>query len=173
MCSSLVPAESGKPNQLTTPIDLIMTAPEETVTVVDPRHPLFGRTLPCLGIANSSHRGRCCIVWLRPSVERHVPVEATSLEYDPTSLYPLPISVESLRQFLQEYPLAIGGHKGEPADDAETACDPSPAAGGCSPSKDPAQPCLENAHPGATSSRAPGARHHVSRMPRAQRGEKS
>jgi hypothetical protein len=76
-------------DQLTTPIDLIMSAPEETVTVVDPRHPLFGRTLPCLGIANSSHRGRCCIVWIRPTVERHVPIEATHLEYDPATLYPL------------------------------------------------------------------------------------
>src|SRR5260370_31999057 len=43
----------GNLDQLTTPIDLIMSPPEETVTVVDPRHPLFGRTLPCVGIANS------------------------------------------------------------------------------------------------------------------------
>src|SRR5215467_6506762 len=95
----------GTPNQLTTPIDLIMSAPEETVTIVDPRHPLFGRTLPCVGIANSSHRGRCCIVWIRPTVERHVPVAATDLEYVAEEMYPLPISVESLQQLLHEFTL--------------------------------------------------------------------
>jgi hypothetical protein len=153
---------SGTPNQLTTPIDLIMSAPEETVTIVDPRHPLFGRTLPCLGIANSSHRGRCCIVWIRPTVERHVPVAATNLEYDPTTLYPLPISVGSLRQFLQEFACATRASEGGQADgDATTTCfSPTSPAGGASLS-DPATYGLEHAHPGATSSRAPGRGEHV------------
>src|SRR5205823_5765880 len=84
-------------DQLTTPIDLIV-APQETITVVDPRHPLFGRTLPCVGISNSCHRGRCCIAWIRRTVERHVPVGATYLEYDPSTLYPLPMSLASLQQ---------------------------------------------------------------------------
>ena len=147
-----------------------MSAPEETITVVDPRHPLFGRTLPCIGIANSCHRGRCCIVWIRPTVERHVPVTATNLEYDPKTLYPLPISVESLRQFLEEFPLAFGGKKGEPADDAETASFPSGPTGGSSLTANPATQGLDDPHRRATSKRAPGARHHVSGMSRAPKG---
>jgi hypothetical protein len=147
-----------------------MSAPEETITVVDPRHPLFGRTLPCIGIDNSCHRGRCCIVWIRPTVERHVPVTATNLEYDPTSLYPLPISVESLRQFLQEFPLAFGGKKGESTNDAETTFSPSSPTGGPSPRSDSAQPGVDDSQQRATRHGAPSARHHVSGMSRASRG---
>ena len=84
--------------------------------MVDPRHPLFGRTLPCLGITKSAHRGRCCMVWIRPAVERHVPVTATNLEFDPYTLSPLPISVESLRQLLYEFACATRTSEGEQAD---------------------------------------------------------
>src|SRR5258708_28284035 len=101
------------PDQLTTSIDLIV-APQETITVVDPRHPLFGRTLPCVGISNSCHRGRCCILWIRPTVERHVPVTATDLDYDPSTLYPLPISLESLQQLLQEFLLVADARNVDP-----------------------------------------------------------
>jgi hypothetical protein len=170
MCSSLAPAALGKPDQLTTPIDLIMSAPEETITVVDPRHPLFGRTLPCIGIANSSHRGRCCIVWIRPTVERHVPVTATHLEYDPATLYPLPISVDSLRQFLYEFACAARASEGEQANDASTPFFSSGPTGGCSGTSDPAQPGVDDSQQRAPSHRAPGARHHVSGMSRASRG---
>ncbi|WP_201364739.1 hypothetical protein [Dictyobacter formicarum] len=162
-----------KLDQLTTPIDLIMSPPEETVTVVDPRHPLFGRTLPCLGIAHSSHRGRCCIVWIRPTVERHVPVEATNLAYDPATLYPLPISVESLQQFLQEFLLVFGGWKGGPTHDDSTAIGPSGSAEGATPASDQADASLDDAHAGATNRCLPGGRHHVSGMFTYRRGGQS
>lgn len=160
----------GKPDQLTTPIDLIMSPPEETVTVVDPRHPLFGRTLPCLGIANSSHRGRCCIVWIRPTVERHVPVAATNLEYDPVTLYPLPISVESLQQFLQEFLLVSGGWKGDPTDDDATAACQIGSADQDPPASDQTNQSLDHAHADATNRCPPGVRHHVSGMSTSPRG---
>ena len=147
-----------------------MSPPEETVTVVDPCHPLFGRTLPCLGIANSSHRGRCCIVWIRPTVERHVPVTATNLEYDPATLYPLPISVESLQQFLQEFLLMSGGWKGGPTDDDSTVADTSGSAQGATPAQDQTEPRLEHAQPDATNRCSPGVRHHVPGMSTAPRG---
>jgi|SRR5882762_887704 len=60
--ANLLPTDELTPDQLTT-----LVTPEETVTVVDPGHPLFGRTLPCVGISNSSYRGRCCIVWIGPT----------------------------------------------------------------------------------------------------------
>lgn len=146
-----------------------MSPPEETVTVVDPRHPLFGRTLPCLGIANSSHRGRCCIVWIRPTIERHVPVTATNLEYDPTTLYPLPISVSTLRQFLQEYLLVTGNQKGVSADDAETT--PERISTAEPVLSDPAQRALDTAQQRATNLRVSDHSHDVPRMPHAQRGD--
>ena len=160
---------SAKPDQHTTPIDLIIP-PQETITVVDPRHPLFGRTLPCVGIANSCHRGRCCIVWIRPTVERHVPVTATNLAYDPTTLYPLPISVESLQQFLQEFTLAVGGRKGVPTNDDSTPPSPAGRNGARSSPADPAQPGLDHPHRGTTGNRPPEARHHVSGMSLVRKG---
>jgi hypothetical protein len=161
---------SAKPNQFTTPIDLIMPPPQETVTVVDPCQPLFGRTLPCLGIANSPYQGRCCIVWIRPTIERHVPITATNLAYDPATLYPLPISVESLQQFLQEFLLVSGGWKGDPTDDDSTTECSSGSAEGATPAQDQTEPRLDYAHPGATNRCAPGVRHYVSGMSTSCRG---
>lgn len=146
-----------------------MSPPEETVTVVDPCHPLSGRTLPCLGIANSSRRGCCCIVWIRPTIERHVPVTATNLEYDPTTLYPLPISVDSLRQFLQDYLLVIGSRSGEPANDAKTSQDPQRA--GERILSDPAQQTLGTAEHPAANRRVASDHHDVPGMPHTQRRE--
>jgi hypothetical protein len=162
--------ERGKPDQLTTPIDLIMPAPEATVTVVDPRHPLFGRTLPCVGIANSSHRGRCCIVWIRPTVERHVPVWATNLEDHPSPLSPLPISVESLQQFVQEFLLVSGGWKGDPTYDDSTPACLAGSVWGNTPAPDQTDHGLDDAHAGATNRCPPGGRHHVPGMSTSPRG---
>ncbi|HEY6405935.1 MAG TPA: hypothetical protein VIY29_00565 [Ktedonobacteraceae bacterium] len=149
-----------------------MSAPEETVTVVDPRHPLFGRTLPCVGIANSSHRGRCCIVWIRPTVERHVPVSATNLEFNPQTHFPLPISVESLRQFLQEYLLVTGGLKGDPSDDS-TITRSSGSAARLTPASDPADDGVDDALARTTDRRSPSMRYHVSRVSAQESGGKS
>ncbi|GHO63547.1 hypothetical protein KSC_024390 [Ktedonobacter sp. SOSP1-52] len=160
----------AKPDQLTTPIDLIMPSPQETVTVVDPCHPLFGRTLPCLGIANSPYQSQCCIVWIRPTIERHVPITATNLAYDSATLSPLPISVESLQQFLQEFLLVFGGWKGDPTDDNSTAECSSDSVEGATFAQDQAEPRLGHAHPGAAKRCAPGVRHDVSGMSTSRRG---
>jgi hypothetical protein len=51
----------------------------ETIEVTDPTHPLYGLTLPCLGVTVKPRLGRVCVVWLHPGVERLIPVAATSL----------------------------------------------------------------------------------------------
>jgi len=138
-----------------------MLPPEEMVTVVDPRHPLFGRTLPCLGISHSCHRGRCCIVWIRPTVERHVPVSATNLEFDPTTLYPLAISVESLRQLLQEFTYVSRASQGEQDDGSQSPpFSHALCEHGSSPS-DPAPSGLEDAHLSSTSNSPSDPGHYV------------
>lgn len=159
-------------DQLTTPIDLIVP-PKDEVTVVDPRHPLFGRTLPCVGIANSCHRGRCCILWIRPTVERHVPVTATDLEYDPTTLYPLPISVESLQQLLQEFLLLTDARKGDRSEaDSSPACLASRTAGEL-PSPHPPNRGLDDAHSHPTTPSSANARPDVPGLPTARKGGRS
>ena len=165
-----VRACAENPDQFTTPIDLIV-APQETITVVDPRHPLFGRTLPCVGISNSCHRGRCCILWIRPTVERHVPVTATDLEYDPATLYPLPISLESLQQLLQEFLLVADARNGDPAHAATaTACRASTTRGE-QPPDDPPHRGLDNAHSHPTTRRSSNTRHHVPGLSTSTKGD--
>ncbi len=160
----------GNPDQFTTPIDLIVS-PKETVTVVDPRHPLFGRTLPCVGISNSCHRGRCCILWIRPTVERHVPVTATDLEYDPSTLYPLPISLESLQQLLQEFLLVADARNGDPIHaDTPTAC-PASTTRGEKPTDDPPHRGLDDAHSSPTTCRSSNARHDVPGLSTSKKGD--
>lgn len=52
---------------------------EQHIEVVDPTHPLYGLTLPCLGITTKQLLGRVCIVWLAPGIERLIPVTSTNL----------------------------------------------------------------------------------------------
>ena len=154
-----------KPDQLTTPIDL-MVAPQEMVTVVDPRHPLFGRNLPCIGITNSSRRGRCCLVWLRPWVERHVPVSATNLQFDPQTLSPLPISVESLQQLLYEFTCMTRASKGEEGHDTTD----SPFSRSSASQSNSTAARVDDSQFAATSNDPPGADHDVSGLSASPKG---
>jgi len=98
----LAPPEWGKLSQNNTPIGRRLS-PEQTVTVTDPRHPLCGRTLPLIGIANKPYLGRCCVVWIHPEVERYVPVSATDLEFHPNQVSPTPLSVASIEHLLRVF----------------------------------------------------------------------
>ena len=109
------PTGTANLNQHNTPIGTTFT-PDQTVTVVDPRHPLCGRTLPLVGIAQKPYLGRCCVVWIRPTVERHVPVSATDLEFDPNELSPIPLSTASVRQLLHVFAQVSRASKGGEAD---------------------------------------------------------
>src|SRR2546423_563922 len=77
--------------------------PDTTITVIDPRHPLCGRTLPLVAMTHHATLGRCCVVWLRPQVTRLVPVRATSLEFDPNDLSPSPLSLPAVEQLLRVF----------------------------------------------------------------------
>jgi hypothetical protein len=94
--------------------------PEQFVTIVDPRHPLCGRTLPLVGITQKPYLGRCCVVWIRRDVERHVPVSATDLEFDPDQLSPLPLSIASVRQWLHVFDQVGRANQGAEADGTST-----------------------------------------------------
>ncbi len=67
-----------KPTQYTAPIGMSVPATEQ-LEITDPTHPLYGLTLPCLGITTRPRLGPVCLVWLAPGVERLIPLAATSL----------------------------------------------------------------------------------------------
>jgi hypothetical protein len=93
---------SVDPNQITTPIGHRFS-PEQTITVLDPRHPLCGRTLTLVTLTHHTQLGRCCVVLLRPHVERLIPVQATNLAFDPTDISPAPLSLAAVEQLLRVF----------------------------------------------------------------------
>ncbi|NER84330.1 MAG: hypothetical protein F6K42_33305 [Leptolyngbya sp. SIO1D8] len=105
----------GKPNQDNTPISRQLS-PGQTVTVVDPRHPLCGRTLPLIDITQKPYLGRCCVVWLYPEVERYVPVDATDLEFDPRQIHPTPLSIAAVESLLRVFEQIQSSQQGRAAD---------------------------------------------------------
>jgi hypothetical protein len=108
----------SKPHQQTTAIEAAV-APEEAVTITDPRHPLFGQTLPLMEIANKQYLGRCCVVLLREGVDLFVPLAATDRSPEPLALYPLPLDLISVRQLLVTYGRIIS-HPAEGTDNEPT-----------------------------------------------------
>lgn len=76
---------------------------DETVTVVDPREPLYGQTFPLVFIENKPYRGSCCIVRDVNGVERHIPVAVTNRSAEPLAIFPIPLSLSSVRQLLSAY----------------------------------------------------------------------
>ncbi len=88
----------------------------DTVEIVDPAHPLYGKTLPLIGFNTKQHLGRVAIVWLQPGIERCVPLSATNLAKTPLAApSPSRLSVESLERLLSV--VASLPHEPEDADD--------------------------------------------------------
>jgi hypothetical protein len=90
----------GNLNHVTTPVGHSV-APEQTITVIDPRHPLCGRTLTLVAMTHHATLGRCGVVWLRPQIARLVPVRATNLAFDPNDRHPSPLSLAAVEQLLR------------------------------------------------------------------------
>ena len=99
------------PNQITTPVGHRFS-PEQTITVLDPRHPLCGQTLSLVAITHHTQLGRCCVVWLRPHGEGLVPVQATNLAFDPTDRSPSPVSLAAVEQLLRVFQDLPHAHQG-------------------------------------------------------------
>ena len=88
------------PNPETTPLGQSVS-PEQTITVLDPRHPLCGQTFPLVDMTYDSRLGRCCVVWLRPHEQRRIPLQATHLAFDPRDIPASPLSLAAVEQLLR------------------------------------------------------------------------
>ena len=72
-----------------------------TVEIVDSTHPLYGETLPLVGLTTKQVLGRVAIVWIHPGIERMIPLRATSLADPPApEPYPCRLSVASVERLL-------------------------------------------------------------------------
>ncbi len=72
--------------------------------VTDPRHPLYGQSLPVLRFADrQAEKKRVCIVWLEPFGERVLDIEETDLSTESISIFPLSVSLFSMEQLVSVF----------------------------------------------------------------------
>jgi hypothetical protein len=94
-----------------------MHPPQETITIVDPQHPLFGQAFPLIAITDKHSEGPSCFIWLREGVERSVPVEVTDRGLEPHSTFPIPFNTSSLLQLLTTFERIVCQPAGEVEDE--------------------------------------------------------
>jgi hypothetical protein len=76
---------------------------EGEVTVLDPRHRLFGCTFPLVEIVGEEEYGRYCVVRLPSGVERRIPVEATDRADVPIEACQTPLNLTTIGRLLGAY----------------------------------------------------------------------
>ena len=75
---------------------------EEYVSIIDPRHALYGQKLRLVQIANrSKEETSSCTVELCADVWRRIPLSVTDLGNNEPVLYPLPLNLTVMRQLLE------------------------------------------------------------------------
>lgn len=79
-----MPVQSGleNPSQDNTPLGNSFSLTDlsvGTVEVIDPAHPLYGRTFPLISITNKQRVGPACVIWTEPGDERVIPLAVTNL----------------------------------------------------------------------------------------------
>jgi len=139
MCCYLGLQVWANPNPETTPLGRSVS-PEQTITVLDPRHPLCGQTFTLVGMTYDSRFGRCCVVWFEPHGERLIPLQATHLAFDPNDIPASPLSLAAVEQLLrvvhdiQPHSQGVSSNaspprpRGTPVPERESDCTPSTVA---------------------------------------------
>jgi hypothetical protein len=85
----------------------------ETVTVTDPRHALYGNTLPLISIEQRRDVGHCCVVDVGGGSTRYIPVEATDQALEQFSASPIPLSLKAIQQLLNTFQRIVEGDQDE------------------------------------------------------------
>ncbi len=74
----------------------------EEVSIIDPRHALYGQRLRLVQVANSGkEETSSCTVELRADVWRRIPLSVTDLGKNQPVFYPLPLNLTVMRQLLE------------------------------------------------------------------------
>jgi hypothetical protein len=92
----------------------------ETVTIVDPRHPLFGETFPLICVEDRADRGLCCLIARDGGHNTYLPLDVTNLSTSTTGLSAIPLSVSAVQQLVATYTRLV---EGSPNDRSEAKDD--------------------------------------------------
>src|SRR5512135_1767197 len=112
MCSWWATAGRGKLVQRNTP--LVTEECEGQVTVTDPCHPLYGRTLKLSGLARLPGHVRHCQVEVFPGRIAYIPVACTDLSTEPRP-EPTVLTVPAVEALVAAFQ-AVRGRRGNQAD---------------------------------------------------------
>jgi hypothetical protein len=153
MCSCSVCPALARPNRVNTPIRRRFAA-AETVTIIDPRHPLYDRTFPLLHVKNKQNLILSCLIQLPEGVERLVPVEVTNLARSPLLVFSLPLDVSSLQNLVQTFARMKA--------QVEMECSDETAGAAAGPNGDDPVPSVGNAGDRTTTSDLPDGGTHLS-----------
>jgi hypothetical protein len=105
--------EHSKTIQRTTLINESEFQEDEKVTVIDPRHPLYGQTFSLISIENRKDRGLCCLVTKKSGQNLYLPLEVTDKDVETNLIAILPLSVQGIQQLVQRYRQLVEKHEDE------------------------------------------------------------
>lgn len=114
-------------NQQSAPLGNDISLPE-TVTVVDPRHPLYDQTFLLLHLTNAQNLIRCCVVQLTPHVDRLIPITATSLAPTSPVVFPSPVDLSSLQRLVTTFRSILAARAAEGRDESAGTTFSQPAS---------------------------------------------
>lgn len=75
----------------------------ETITVTDPRHPLYGQTFRLIQVEDRSDRGKCCLVERDWGQNSYLPLNVTDKSEIRWVSSSIPLSVKAIRQLVVLY----------------------------------------------------------------------
>jgi hypothetical protein len=96
------------------------------VPVTDPRHALYGNTLPLISIEQRRDVGPGCVVDVGGGSTRYIPVAATDQASEQINASPIPLSLKAVQQLLNTFQRIVEGDRHETL--STTAWEGIPAA---------------------------------------------
>lgn len=84
-----------------------INAPEvpSSITVIDPLHPLYGRSLPLVSVhhSRSTASRSFCVAQLDQNTTRRIPIDATNLYRSPPPHTDIPFTTDGLTSLLKTF----------------------------------------------------------------------
>lgn len=73
------------------------------MTVVDPRHPLYGQTFRLVQVEDRQDHGQCCLVEREWGQNSYIPLGVTDQSQTRWMSSSIPLSIEAIRQLISTY----------------------------------------------------------------------
>jgi hypothetical protein len=99
----------------------------ETITVIDPTHPLFGQTFRLIQTEDRADRGHCCLIELEWGPHIYVPLAVTDQSEQTLVTYRTRLSVKSIQQLVATFNRLLKDENHVPASQEQNDSASSPS----------------------------------------------